>query len=392
MPFGRACLGEWPLDPAVTYLNHGTVGVTPLRVLRAQREIRERVERAPAQQLLREQSGLIGRRHRRPAGALRDAAAAVAAFVGARGEDLVFVDNVTSGVNAVLWSQTFQPGDEVVVTDHGYGAVINAIRFICERSGAVVRRVSLPYPDFSPDGVLDAILAGLTSSTRLVVVDHITAESGLVLPVAAIAAGCRARGIRVLVDGAHVPGVLPLDVPSLGVDYYAANLHKWACVPRSAGFLWAAPEVQANLHPPVISWGFGQGFVAEFDWVGTRDLSPYLAAHEALSYLADRGPDAAWRWNHELAWEGATALADAWGTTIPAQKGDVGFMVTVPLPVAFGSSPDDAARIRDALLFDHAIEVQVHAGWERVWVRVCAQVYNERTDFDRLEAAVATLA
>jgi len=392
MSFGRACLNEWPLDPDVVYLNHGTVGVTPLRVLRAQHEIRERVERAPSQQLLREQAGLVGRRHRQPVGAVRRAAEAVAAFVGARGQDLVFVDNVTTGINAVLRSLTFQPGDEVVVTDHGYGAVVNAVRFIAERSGAVVRSVSLPYPDFSPEGVLAAVRAGLTPSTRLVVVDHISAESALVLPVAAIAAECRGRGIRVLVDGAHAPGVLPLDVPSLGADYYAANLHKWACVPRSAGFLWAAADVQADLHPPVISWGLGQGFAAEFDWVGTRDLSAWLAAPEALSYLADRGPDEAWAWNHELAWSGAMILAEAWGTTIPARKDDVAFMVTVPLPVSFGSGAEDAVRLRDALLFDHAIEVQVHAGWGRVWIRVCAQVYNERADFERLASAVLTLA
>lgn len=392
MGFGRACLDEWPLDPAITYLNHGTVGVTPLRVLRAQQRMRDEVERAPAQRLLRSQSGLVGERHRAQTTEIRAAAAVLAAFVGARAEDLVFIDNVTTGISAVLRSLTIAAGDEIVLTDHAYGAVTRAVHFLAGQGDAAVRTVHLPYPQFSRAATIEAIVSALSDRTRLVVLDHITAESALILPVAEVARVCRDRGIRVLVDGAHAPGVLPLDLPALGVDWYAANLHKWACAPRSCGFLWATPSAQADLHPPVISWGLDQGFAAEFDWVGTRDLSPWLAVPDALAYLTERNVEAAWRWNHGLAWEGASLLADAWGTVVPAGEPDIGFMATVPAPASLGTDATDAVRLRDALLFDHAIEVQVHAAYARVWVRISAQVYNERGDVERLAAAVLACA
>lgn len=382
---------EWPLDPAVTYLNHGTVGVTPLRVLEAQRAIRDAVERAPAQMLLREQSGLVGAGNPHPS-LVRRAAADVAAFVGAKPDDVVFVDNATTGVNAVLRSFIFEPGDEVLLTDHGYGAVANAARLIAGQQGAVVKTVRVPYPQFSPGALVAAIEKAISTRTRLAIIDHITAESALILPVAELAAVCRAHGVRVLVDGAHAPGTLSLSLPSLGVDWYAANLHKWACAPRSCGFLWASDAGQLNLHPTVISWGLGQGFAAEFDWVGTRDVSPWLAAPVGIAFLTERGLDKLWAHNHTLAWQGASLLADAWHTEIPAHEADVGFMATVPTPASFGSEPADAARLRDALLFDHAIEVQVHAGHGRVWVRISAQVYNDLADVERLSEAVLALS
>jgi len=391
MPFGRESLHEWPLDPAVTYLNHGTVGVTPLRVLEAQRKIRDAAERAPSQVLLREQSGLEGARHERPS-AVRDAAAVVARFVGAKPDDLVFVDNATTGVNAVLRSIRFEPGDEVLITDHGYGAVANAARLIARQAGASVTTVTVPYPEFSPEALVDAVASVLSSRTRLAIVDHVTSQSALILPVAAVAALCRSRGVRVLVDGAHAPGVLPLDIPSLGVDFYSANLHKWACVPRSCGFLWASEAAQVDLHPAVISWGLDKGFAAEFDWVGTRDFSPWLAAPAGIALLQARGIDAVWSYNHGLAWRGASLLADAWETKIPASESQIGFMATVPAPPSFGGEATSATRLRDALLFDHGIEVQVHAGYGRVWVRISAQVYNDLDEVRRLAEAVLLLS
>jgi isopenicillin-N epimerase len=391
MRFGRASLNEWPLDPGVTYLNHGTVGVTPVRVLEEQRSIREHVERAPAQVLLREQSGLAGARTGQPS-RVREAAAVVAAFVGARAGDVVFVDNVSAGINAVLRSLTFAPGDEVLMIDHAYGAVANAARFATRRAGATLRTVPVPYPRFSADALISAVGAAITPQTRLAIFDHITAESALVLPVAALAAGCHARGVPVLVDGAHAPGVLALDVPALGADWYAANLHKWACAPRGCGFLWASEPAQDDLHPTVISWGLDQGFTTEFDWVGTRDLSGWLSAPAGLAYLTGRGIDDAWAYCHQLALDGASLLADEWGTALPFHSADVGFMATVPAPESCGTEAGDAVRLRDHLLFQHAIEVQVHAGGGRVWVRISAQTYNELDDVARLAKAVTRAA
>jgi len=391
MQFGRAMLTHWALDPEVTYLNHGTVGVVPRRVLAAQQAIRDEMERQPSRFLLRDVSGLVGLPRREPT-RMRAAAEAVARFIGARSADVVFVDNATTGINAVLRSLHLGPGDELLVTDHNYGATARVAAFVARTHGARVCTVTVPYPAFNPAGLADAIEQAIGPRTRVAVIDHITSESALLFPLAEIARRCRARGVAILVDGAHAPGVLPLDVPALGVDWYAANLHKWAHAPRSAGFLWADARRQSDLHPPVISWGLDQGFVAEFDWVGTRDPSPWLAAPEGLRFLDELGFESVRRYNHDLAWRAAGMLCARFGTTLEVDEATAGAMVTLPLPAQLGDSAADAARLRDALLFDDRIEVQIHAGHGRLWTRLSAQVYNDMSDFERLAEAVMRYA
>jgi len=388
MAFGRSMLDQWCLDPEITYLNHGTVGAPPRRVLAKQQAIRDEIERQPSQFLLRELTSIVVGMPRREPPRLRVAAAEVAPFVGAQSDDFVFVENATTGANAVLSSIDLRDGDEVLVTDHVYGGVARAARFAARRRGAHVRSVELPYPVSGPDALVAAVADSIGPRTRVLVLDHVTSESALVLPVQEIASRCRAKGVPVLVDGAHAPGALPLDVPSLGVDWYTANLHKWAFTPRAAGFLWSAPERSAGLHPTVISWGLDQGFSAEFDLTGTRDPSPFLAAPEAIAFLRDLGVDAVRTYNHGLAWEAARLLSRRWGTKLGMGEEMVGTMATVPLPERLGSSQDDAARLRDALLFEDRIEIQLHAWRDRLWVRVSAQVYNDIHDIERLASAV----
>jgi isopenicillin-N epimerase len=379
---------HWALDPGVVYLNHGTVGAPPRRVLEAQQAIRDEIERQPSRFLLRELTDLLGATP--PARIrLRAAAEEVAAFLGARGRDLAFVENATTGINAVLRSRRFAPGDEILLADQAYGAVANAARHRARECGAAVRTVELPLPSQGPAAQVEAVAAALGPRTRLVIVDHVTSESAWILPLAEIAAHCRAAGVPVLADGAHAPGALALDVPSLGVDWYAANLHKWAFAPRSCGFLWADPARQADLHPPVISWGLDRGFVAEFDWTGTRDPTAFLAAPAGIGFLRGLGEDAVREWNHRLAWDGARLLAARWGTEMVAPRSAVGTMAAVPLPAAAGATREAASRLRDALLFEDRIEVQLHAWRERLWVRISAQVYNDLADVERLAEAVA---
>jgi isopenicillin-N epimerase len=385
--FGHRMLAEWQLDPGVLYLNHGTVGATPRRVLARQQSIRDEMERQPSRFLLRDCSGLAGA-PRTGLTRMRMAAAEVADFCGCDADDLVFVDNATAGVNAVLQSLELEPGDEILVTDHTYGAVVKAAAFFAGRAGARVSAVTVPYPRFDPGRLLDSVSNALNAHTRLAIFDHVTSESALVMPLAELASVCRERAVPVLGDGAHAPGAIPLDVRSLGVDWYAANLHKWAWAPRSSGILWASPERQPSLHPVVISWGLGEGFTREFDWVGTRDPSPWLAAPEGIALMGDLGTGAVQRWNHELAWQAARMLHDRWGTEPGSDEGDVGTMATVALPAELGSTHEDAARLRDALLYEESIEVQLHAWGGRLWVRVSAQIYNEISDFERLAAAV----
>lgn len=387
--FGHRMLAEWMLDPGILYLNHGTVGATPRRVLAAQQAIRDHMERGPSQFLLREVAReFVPSPESSPPSLVRRAAAEVAVRFGCKGDDLVFVDNATTGVNAVLHSLDFQAGDEIVITDHAYGAVANAAGYFAHRRGARLVPVTVPYPRFDAGRLVEAVSAALGPRTRLAILDHVTSESALVLPLAELARVCRAKGVAVLADGAHAPGAIPLDVAGLGVDWYAANLHKWAWAPRSCGFLWTQPERQSSVHPVVISWGLGAGYTAEFDWVGTRDPSPWLAAPEGLRYQEELGLDAVQSWNHGLAWTAGTALAESWGTELGVGKADTGTMITVPLPASLGSTPEHAARLRNALLFEDAIEIQLHAWAGRLWVRVSAQVYNEPGDIERLADAV----
>jgi len=381
-------LEHWSLDPGIIYLNHGTVGAPPRRVLAKQQAIREEIERQPSRFLLRELTSIVVGVPRSEPPRLRMAAAAVAPFVGAKSDDFVFVENATTGVNAVLRSLDLREGDEILLTDHTYGAVVNAANFAARGRGDRVRTVELPYPVSDPGALVSAVADALGPRTRVAIIDHITSESALVLPVAEIAARCRAKGVRVLVDGAHAPGAIPLDVPSLGVDWYAATLHKWAMTPRAAGFLWAALECQEGLHPTVISWGLDQGFSAEFDLVGTRDPSAFLAAPDGIAFLRDLGFEAVHEYNHALAWEAARRLSRRWGTDLGMGEALVGTMATLPLPQRLGSTREDGDRLRDELLFQDRIEVQVHAWRGRLWVRVSAQVYNDLDDVERLAAAI----
>ncbi|WP_276955131.1 aminotransferase class V-fold PLP-dependent enzyme [Allomeiothermus silvanus] len=385
--FGRKMLEHFPLEPQAVYLNHGTVGVTPRRVLEAQQAIRDEIERHPARYLLRELSGLTassGLSQPR----LRSAAQEVAEFLGARGEDLVFVGNATTGVNAVLRSLGLEPGDEILIANLAYGAVTNAAAFVARERGAKVVRLELPFPLADPGLYVEAVDQALTPRTKVAILDHITSETALILPLAEMAERARAKGVLVLADGAHAPGQIPLEIPALGVDWYVANLHKWAFAPRGCGILWAAPERQKGLHPPVISWGLDQGFTQEFDWVGTQDPSAYLAAPEGIRFMRDLGVEAMRQYNHDLAGGAAQMLMERWNLELPTPQSMIGSMVTLPLPQGLGSSPADAARLKDALLFEDHIEVPVMAIGGRLWARISAQIYNDLSDIERFAQAL----
>ena len=388
MAFGRSLRSEWLLDPALVYLNHPTVGATPRVVLAAQRAIQDETERNPSRFQLRELTDHAVGKWRPARPRLREAADTVAAFVGARGPDVVFVDNTTTGANAVLRSFPFQPGDEVLVSDLGYGGVTRAAIYETGLHGASVKTVSIPHP-FDADTIVDAFERAVTPHTRLAIVDHIAADAGLLLPLAAIITRLKARGVAVLADGAHGPGAMALDVPSFGADWYVANLHKWAFVPRSSGFLWTSPERQPTTHPAVMSWGLGEGYTTEFDLPGTRDASAHLAAPAAIAFFDTLGgPDAVYGYIHDLALSGAQMLAERWGTPLNSPASMIGSMGTITLPATLGGTADDAAVLRDALLFEDHIEVGLSAARGRLHVRVAAAVYNDMDDYEQLAAAI----
>lgn len=385
----------WALDPDVTYLNHGSFGATPRPVLERQQALRDELEREPIDFLSRT-------RERR----IDEAREALASFVGANAADLAFVPNATTGVNAVLRSLTFEPGDELVVTDHAYNACRNALDFVAERWGATVTVVRLPFPLQSPDEVVDAVAGAITTRTRLAMVDHVTSPTALVLPLRELVSTIAGRGVEVLVDGAHAPGMIELDLDALaalGLTYYTGNCHKWLCAPKGAGFLWVAPERQAAIRPTVISHGATSDtstrsrFHLEFDWVGTTDITAWLcvpAAIDAVGGQVEGGWPALRHRNHELALEARDLLAEALEIpTLPCPDEMVGSMAALPLDDPDGGEPRGADGLTQQLLDEFRIEVPV-IRWRsppRRLLRVSAQLYNARADFERLGDALRTL-
>jgi isopenicillin-N epimerase len=390
--FGRSLLAQWWLDPDITYLNHGTVGATPRVVLEAQHAWQRRIEAQPAAFLFRELIRLAPDEAGAPRPLLRRVADTVGEFVGARGDDIVFVDNASTGINAVLRSLALKPGDEIVVLDQAYGAVVKAAEFVARGAGAKVVVAATPFPvqDDIAQACADAVERVLTPRTRLAVLDHISSETALILPVAAMVERCRAHGVPVLVDGAHAPGAIALDVPALGADWFVGNLHKWAFAPRACGFLWVAPDRHAALHPPVISWGLDVGLAQEFDWTGTRDPSAVLCAPDGIAFMRDvLGLDAMRAWNHDLVWRMAHTLAARWGQPFDTPEPLVGCMASVALPARIQTLGEPAAyALKDWLLHERRIEAQVMPIRGLAHVRLAAQVYNDESDYERLAAAI----
>lgn len=385
--FGRTMIDQWMLDPTVTYLNHGTVGAPPIPVIAHWRDIQDEIELQPAQYLLRELADIdaVGK----PAAPrMRTAARHVADFVGCEVEQFGFVDNATTGCNAVLRSFPFRAGDEIAVTNLGYGGVNNAVEYAAKQSGGTVCVIDLPRPGAQPHEFVAAVEAALAPNTRMLVIDHITSQTALVLPIAEIAAACHRHGVVVLVDGAHAPGAIDLDVDSLGADFYVANLHKWLWTPRSCGFVWAAAEHVAHLHPTVISWGYRNGLAAEFDLLGTRDPSPFLAAPFAIELWNDWGGRLILDHNHQLIVRNARRLAEAWGTEFSIPESMLGPMAYVTLPDGLGSTRAEAVALQESLLADDRIEVPVFADQGLLTCRISAQIYNDDNDFAFLIDAV----
>jgi isopenicillin-N epimerase len=366
---------EWLLDPHVAFLNHGSFGATPRAVLAEQERWRPLMERHPTHFMSEELPP-----------ALRAARARLAAFVHAGADDLVFVENATAGCNAVLRSLHLAPGDEILVTDHGYPAVRKAAGYVAGRVGARVVEAAVPFPLQDAAQVVAAVSSQLGPRTRLAIFDHITSSTAVIFPVRELTALCRAAGLPVLIDGAHAPGMLSLDVPSVGADWYTGNCHKWLMAPKGSAFLWVAPERQADIHPLVISHGYGQGFTAEFDWVGTRDPSAWLAVPAAIDFHERLGGARLRERNAALAREQATLLAEIWKTERGTPDALTGSMATVRLPLRETATAERALELRRMLFDEHRIEVPVTAFAGALWARISAHAYNRPADYARLAA------
>ncbi len=354
---------QWLLKEDVAFLNHGSFGACPIPVLNEQQKWRANIEAQPL--------GLP--------------------------VNIGFVTNATEGINAVLRSLKFRAGDELLTTNHVYNAVRKAIEFVAGKDGATCREISIPLPLQSADQIADAVIGGLSQRTRLVVIDHVTSPTALIFPVEKIARECRKRGIDVLVDGAHAPGMLKYDIATLGADFYAGNLHKWVCAPKGSAFLWVHPRRQPEIHPLIISHHFMSGFEKEFGWQGTRDISGLLSIRSAFEFFEQFGWENVMRHNHDMAVWAQHMLCHRWNT-IPMTPLDgrlIGAMATptLRLPLRFQHIDEPMREKLQQRLYD---EFKVEAPlilWDgHAYVRVSCQIYNTPRDYERLGEAIEKIA
>jgi isopenicillin-N epimerase len=373
---GRSIRGEWLLDWSKLTVNHGSYGATPRAVLAAQDDWRRQLEAQPS----------LFMRHVLP-GALREAADRLARFIGADGRDVVFTDNATAGCNAVMRSLDFRPGDEIVILEHAYGAVRNTAHYVAERTGARIVEAPMAFPQPTEDQIVSSLAAALTDRTRLAVLDHITSASALVLPIARLVAACRDAGVPVLVDGAHGPGHVALDLKSLNADWYVGNCHKWLMAPKGCAFLWTRPDRQSLIHPLTISHGFRQGYLQEFDWTGTRDPSAYLAVTAAIDFHDHLGGAGLRARNAALARRAAEILSDTLKTDIAAGPELCGAMTLVRLPEPGNASADRIVKLRNQLQA-HQCDAPISPIAGSLWLRISAQAYNDEADYVRLAGIV----
>ena len=384
---------HWLLDPEITYLNHGSYGATPKAVLAKQDQFRTQMEREPVRFMVRELEPLLD--HSRQT---------LADFLGADPAGIAFVTNATAGVNSVLRSLDLDEHDELLVTNQEYNACRNSLDFVAQVAGAKVVVVDTAFPISSADDMLQRVLERVTSRTRLLLVDHITSQTGLIQPVEQLVRETSARGVDVLIDGAHAPGHLTLRLRELGAAYYTGNLHKWVCAPKGAAFLYVRDNRRATVRPTSISHGANSArtdrsrFHLEFDWTGTFDPTAWLAVPEALRFMAslvDGGWPEIMNRNHALALRGRDILIEALGIDQPAPDEMLGSMAAMPLPDGSATIAPSmyGDALQDALLDQFRIEVPI-VPWphtpKRI-LRVSAQLYNEERDYERLADALRRL-
>jgi isopenicillin-N epimerase len=393
-PPGSRWRRYWELPPGVAFLNHGSFGACPKPILALQHKLRREMETEPVQFLWRRYDERLDVSRR-----------AVAAFIGAEPADVVFVPNATTAVNAVVRSLKLRPGDQILTTAHDYNACRNVLVEAARLARAELVVAPVPFPLGSEENVIEAILRRVTRRTRFAMLDHVTSSTGLVFPVATLVQELETRGIDVLVDGAHAPGMAPLNVSKLRPAWYTGNLHKWVCAPKGAAFLWARPDRQAAVQPAVISHGNNtprRGYTAfqdRFDWSGTLDPTPWMCAGEAIAWMGKLLPGG-WRelrqTNRNLVVQARRLLSARLGLQPPCPETMLGSMATLPLPEPFQAKPKtekiDAEQLR--LYDEFGIEVMLYRCGtpERRCFRISAQIYNSLRQYEYLGDALERIS
>ena len=384
---------HWLLDRDITFLNHGSFGACPIPVLEAQTNFREQLEREPLRFLMREFEPLLDRARNE-----------LAAFIGTSGDELAFVPNATTGVNAVLRSLSFAPGDELLTTNQEYNACRNTLDFVASRTGAKVIVADVPFPIQSPEQVVEAVIKCISPQTKLALLDHVVSQTGLIFPIKQLVNKLAQRGIDVLVDGSHAPGMIALNLDEIGAAYYTGNCHKWLCAPKGAGFLYVRRDKQDAIRPTTISHGANSPrtdksrFQLEFDWMGTVDPSAYLCVPVAIDFmgsLLEGGWPELIAKNHALALAGRQILLDKLDLPQSCPDEMVGSMAVIQLRDAEFDAVGKSgiAPLQEALWEIFKIEVPV-IPWpdaNQQLLRISAQFYNTLSQYEYLAKALVEL-
>ncbi len=370
---------QFLLNPTVVFLNHGSFGACPIPVFETYQNWQRRLERQPVLFLGREYSALE-----------REAAAALAAFLHTQPGNLVFIPNATFGVNAVARSLNLQPGDEILTSDHEYGACDNAWNFLCLKTGAKVVRMHIPMPeDGDEDGMVEQLWKGVSGRTRVVYLSHITSPTALTFPVEKICRKAREAGILSAIDGAHAPGQIPLDLEAVGADFYFGNLHKWLMSPKGAAFLYVRSELRDQVEPFVVSWGYsatpetslGSKLLDGYQWTGTMDPSAYLTVPSAIWFQRENHWDQVQQSCHELLRPAIARICEMVGMAPPYPLDSAFYhqMAVAPLPAG-----TDLISLKARLYDEFRVEVPLTEWSGRKFVRVSVQGYNTPEDLERL--------
>jgi isopenicillin-N epimerase len=373
------------LEPSIVFLNHGSFGACPRPVFKDYQAWQRRLERQPVKFLGREFS------HR-----MRQARVALGDYLHAGADDLVFVPNATHGVNIIARSMEFSPGDEILTSNHEYGACNNAWEFICRKTGAVFVRQPISLPVISQEEVLEQFWLGVTPRTRLIFLSHISSSTALRFPVEAICIRARQAGILTFIDGAHAPGQISLDLEAIGADFYTGNCHKWMMAPKGAGFLYTRRERQRLIEPLVVSWGYcadektttGSQYLDYLEWTGTRDPAAMLAIPAAIQFMQD------YRWDevrlncHELLSQAVRRIGDLTGLTpiYPEGQDFFGQMAVAPIPPV-----TDPVKLKSRLYDEFRIEIPITEWDSKFFLRISVQGYNTQDDIDALIEALEVL-
>ena len=368
------------LDPEVTFLNHGSFGATPRPVFEIYQAWQRELEKQPVEFLFRRESDLLA-----------NARQNLASYINCEADDIVFFPNTTTALNMVARSLDLQPGDEILTTDHEYGALYRTWRFLCSKTGAQVIQTSIPLPIPPDDELIESFWTSVTARTRVIFISHITSETALILPIKEICRRARLAGILTIIDAAHVIGQIPIDLTDLDPDFYASNCHKWLCAPKGSAFLYSRKEVQSILEPLVVSWGYeaeqprASSFIDYHEWQGTRDISAFLSVPAAIEFQQDHDWDSVRQQCHSIAVETRNRINALTGIPAISPPDRFSQMFSSLLPEI------DIDQLKLDLYQQYKIEVPILRWNTRPLIRVSFQVYNDRDDANKLIEALELL-